>query len=153
MPGMTPEQHLDHVRELAELKTQVTNVAEDVGAIVRQMDRVWELQNQMARMQQEQADHKDSIRRSFERIEAAETSGAKVKETTERWVNRGVGAWAVGVLLFGVIQFLVVDRVRNYETTQRAMLDQLVTIDRRLAWLEYDSKKDRKPDELPTMRK
>lgn len=138
---MTPEQHLDHVRELAELKSQVSNVAEDVGSIIRQMDRVWELQNQMARMQQEQADHKDSIKRSFERVEALEKVGADTKEKTEKWINRGIGAWFVGALLIAVIQALILDRVKYYEKSQSAQTDTLVTIDRRLAWLEYESKR------------
>ena len=138
---MTPEQHLDHVRELAEVKTQMINIASDVSTIVEKLDVLFGLQRDMVRMEQEQADDRDSIKRAFERIERGEGASTTLKESTERWINRGLGGWFVGAILVSVIQWLIVDRVKTYENTQTAHTQMMVTIDRRMSWMEYEIKK------------
>lgn len=138
---MTPEQHLESVRELAELKSQVGNIASDVTTIVEKLDVLFGLQREMARIEQEQSDHRDSIKRAFERIEKGEDASNTLKESTDRWINRGLGGWFVGAILVGVIQWLIVDRVKTYESTQTAHTQMMVTIDRRLSWIEYELKR------------
>lgn len=138
---MTPEQHIDHVRELAEVKTQLSNVANDVSTIVEKLDVLFGLQREMVRVEQEQADHRDSIKRAFESIERTEGAGNQLKESTERWINRCIGGWFVGAILVAIIQWLIVDRVKSYEATQTAHTQMMVTIDRRLSWIEYELKK------------
>jgi hypothetical protein len=93
---MTPEQHIDQVRELAELKGKVSDMAQDVTKIVKQMDMVWELQRDQARIQEQILDGRESVRRAFERIERNEEASGTMKENTEKWINRGIGAWFVG---------------------------------------------------------
>jgi hypothetical protein len=146
---VTEDTHLENIRAIAELKTQLANVAADVGTVVRQMDMVWSLQNQMASMQQEQLNNKDSLRRAFDRIEVGEKTGTVLKETTERWINRGIGAWCVFVVLAGFINWLVIDRVRSYESNQSRMGDNLTTLDRRMAWAEYELKQKSRKEPLP----
>lgn len=143
---MTPEQHLDHVRELAELKTQMNNVANDVTTIVEKLDVLFGLQREMVRMEQEQTDHRESIKRAFERIERSEGASTTLKESTERWINRGLGGWFVGAILVSVIQWLIVDRVQSYENTQTAHTQMMVTIDRRMSWMEYEIKRHKKTE-------
>lgn len=138
---MTPEQHIDHVRELAEVKTQVSNIASDVSTIVEKLDVLFGLQREMVRIEQEQSEHRDSLKRAFERIEKGEGVCGELKESTERWINRGLGGWFVGAILVGIIQWLIVDRVKTYESTQTAHTQLLVTVDRRLSWIEYELKK------------
>jgi hypothetical protein len=137
---MTPEQHIDQVRELAELKGKVSDMAQDVTKIVTQMDMVWELQREQARIQEQILDSRESLRRAFERIERNEEASGTMKENTEKWINRGIGAWFVGALLLVVIQALILDRVNGYQATQEAHTQTLVSIDRRISWAEYEMK-------------
>jgi hypothetical protein len=137
---MTPEQHIDQVRELAELKGKVSDMAQDVTKIVKQMDMVWELQRDQARIQEQILDGRESVRRAFERIERNEEASGTMKENTEKWINRGIGAWFVGALLLVVIQALILDRVNGYQATQEAHTQTLVSIDRRISWAEYEMK-------------
>lgn len=142
---MTEDSHIDNIRAIAELKTQVANVASDVSTIVEKIDIIFSLQREMARIEQEQNDHRDSIKRAFDRIEKGEGANSTLKETTDRWINRGLGGWFVGALLVGVIQWLIVDRVKTYEVTQLGHSQMMVTVDRRLSWIEYELKsKNRK---------
>jgi hypothetical protein len=143
---MNEEVHLENIRAIAELQAQVVNVAADVGTVLRQMEMVWALQNQMATLQNEQVSNKDSLRRAFDRIEHGEKSGIVLKEATERWINRGIGAWFVFVLLAGFINWLVIDRVRSYEGTQSRQGDNLTTLDRRMSWAEYELKQRAKKE-------
>lgn len=138
--AFTPEQELAQVRELAELKSQVSSVAQDVTKIVTQMDMVFELQREMARMQENHKETREALKRAFERIESSELAGTTLKSTTEKWINRGIGAWFVGTLLLGIIQFLFMDRVKGYENQLQNLSDWRVTIDRRIAWVEYQEK-------------
>jgi hypothetical protein len=137
---MTPEQHIDQVRELAELKGKVSDMAQDVTKIVTQMDMVWELQREQARIQEQILDSRESLRRAFERIERNEEASGTMKENTEKWINRGIGAWFVGAMLLIVIQALILDRVNGYQATQEAHTQTLVSIDRRISWAEYEMK-------------
>lgn len=145
---MTPEQHLETVKELAELRTTLLGLAHGVDAVSKKMDVVGNMAQDIARLQVQQTENSASIKRAFERMEKTEESSIQkmrdvnsVKELTERWVNRGIGAWGIGALLFILIQALILDRVKGYEQLQQAQTETLVTIDRRLAWLEYDAKK------------
>lgn len=146
---MTPEQHLEHVRELAAVKSQVENIANDVNTIVEKLDLLFTLQREMTRIEQEQCDHRDSLKRAFERIENGEKLISGNKENTDKWVNRGLGGWVVGAILIGIIQWLVVDRVRSYESTQTAHTEMMVTFDRRMSWVEYELKKHKKDEVYP----
>lgn len=143
---MTPEQHIDQVRELAELKTSVKNMAQDVTLLVKQMDIIRDMQIEMSRIQQEQVDHKEAIKRAFTRIESTEKTNIELKETTSKWINRGVGAVSVGTVLISFIQMLIYNRVDNYEKVQTSHGESLVTIDRRMSWAEYEIKEGKKKE-------
>lgn len=138
---MTPEKHIETAEELAGLKAQLSSVASGVEKIEKQMDRVFDMQLQITRMQQEQIDTRESLKRAFGRIETSEAENQAVKTDTQKWINRGIGAWVVGSGMFILIQALVLDRVKNYESTQTAQTETLVTVDRRLAWIEYELKR------------
>lgn len=137
---MTPDHHLEQVRDIAELKTQISNMAADVTSVVKKLESIDAVQREVIRIQQEQTDHRESIKRAFDRIEVSERAGGTLKESTERWINRGVGAWFVGAILMCFIQALILDRVKSYENTQDAHTASLVTIDRRISWMEYEIK-------------
>lgn len=143
---MSPEQHLENVRELAELKTQVNNIASDVTTIVHQLEAIGVMQRSMVRLEQEQVDHKEALGRAFGRIENTEKFGLDIKSSTEKWINRGIGAWAVGALLLAIIQTLILDRVKGYEANQIATMQQLVNLDRRLTWAEYEVKRGKRTE-------
>jgi hypothetical protein len=135
------ESEVKQIEEMATLKQSMNNVAQDVSSIVTQMKILSELQIEITRLQQKDINSTDALRRAFERIEKQEQITGVIKEASEKWVNRGVGAWVVGTVLFTVIQALVIDRVKDYERTQSAQTEILVTIDRRLSWIEYEQKK------------
>jgi archaellum component FlaC len=69
---MTEDNHIENIRAIAELQTQVANVASDVSTVIRQLEQLWQLQNQVARLQQEQSDHRDTIKRLAGRVEDGE---------------------------------------------------------------------------------
>jgi hypothetical protein len=146
---MTEENHIENIRAIAELQTQVANVASDVSTVIRQLEQLWQLQNQVARLQQEQSDHRDTIKRLAGRVEDGERAGILLKESTEKWVNRGIGAVFVGGLLSGFIQWMVLDRVGNYESNQRSNTENITTLDRRMSWAEYELKIKAKKDQQP----
>jgi hypothetical protein len=137
---MTEDTHLENIRAIAELKTQLANVADDVSTVVKKMEVVWSMQNQMTSLQQDQINNKDSLRRLFVRIENSETTALRLKERTEKWINMGIGAWFVFAVMAGFINWLVIDRVRGYEGKQERQGDNLTTLDRRMSWAEYELK-------------
>lgn len=144
---MTPDQHLDTVRQLAEVKSGLSALVHSIEALSKRMDGVGTMSQEIVRLQEQHFDNSSAIKRLFERAEKRdETDDARmeamlgVKAMTERWVNRGLGAWFIGSILFVVIQALVIDRVKSYESTQGNHAETMVTIDRRLAWIEYELK-------------
>lgn len=136
------ESEVKQIEEMATLKQSMNNVAQDVSRIVNQMDMISSLQREIIELRKDQENGKEAFNRAFTRIENLETSTGVIKESSNKWINRGFGAWAVGTVLFAVIQALVIDRVKDYERTQHAQTDILVTVDRRLSWIEYEQKKN-----------
>lgn len=143
---MTPEQHLEHVKELAVVREQITNIAQDVSTVVSELKAINSLQRDMARFEQQQSDHGESFKRAFSRIEDAENAGRNLKQTTEKWINRGIGATISATILLGVVQYLVIERVKSFEYEQKAHGQELLAIDRRTTTMEFQMKdeKDRK---------
>jgi len=144
---MTPDQHIDTVRQLAEVKSGLSALVHSIEELAKRMEAVSYLTQDIVRLQVQQTENSLSIKRAFERMEKHDEVDSdrmqvllNVKSQTERWINRSIGGWAVGVILFGAIQWLINGRVENYERNQTAHSETLVTIDRRLSWIEYEMK-------------
>jgi hypothetical protein len=152
--SMTPDHHLETVRELADVQAALKGVLHNVEEVARRMELIGHMQQDITRLQQQQIETTASLKRAFERMEKRDEDDDERMENmletralTERWVNRGLGAWFIGAILFMVIQALVIDRVKSYQDTQTAQAETLVTVDRRLAWVEYELKRWQRTDQ------
>lgn len=136
----TQQEQMAQARELGEIRTQLQHLMEAVHAINEKFTLIVTISKDVAMLDQCQKEQSDSLRRAHERAERVEREVATVREDSSKWINRGLGAWVVGAALVTVIQALVIDRVKNYETLQASHGARLDAIDRRLLWLEYGNK-------------
>lgn len=134
------DRQMEQARELAEMRIQLQHLTEAVQGQTSKLELIITLSRDMAAFNQRQHEHHDSIRRAYDRIEAVEEANATTRASADKWINRGVGAWCVGAILFGVIQALLLERVRSYENGQRSHTERLDAIDRRLMGVEYVQK-------------
>lgn len=136
----TAEQQIEQAREIAEIRSDVQHMNTLLTQIDSKLQLLFTLSKDVATIDQRISDLGDGIRRAHERINVVEAKADDTKQTTSAWINRGLGAWVIGGILFGVIQALVLDRVKTYETSQSSNTQRLDSLDKRILWIEYAAK-------------
>lgn len=134
---------LEQARELAEIKTQLSHLNEGVTHVREQLALLFALSKDLAALAQRQDDHSDSLRRIHHRLDETDKAVLLVDQFASRWVNRAVGGWIIGGLLLAVVQALVLDRVKAYETSQTSAAGRLDALDGRLARIEFTHQAER----------
>ena len=135
---------IEQARELAEIKTQLSHLNEGVTHVREQLALLFGMSKDLAALAQRQDDHSDSLRRIHERQDATDKAVLIVDQFASRWVNRAVGGWIIGGVLLAVIQALILDRVKAYESAQTAIVTRLDAVDRRVSGVEYSHTGERK---------
>lgn len=137
------DQHLDSRYVESQFETMHTVM----DKFYEKLEHVAGMATQIAVITDRQAQHALAIERCAEmirlldeRMEAdikhVEESNSETRKEVDKWVNRGMGAWAVAIILVTVIQYFVMHQIQDY-TNHNNMIDQAVTsIDRRLSKVE-----------------
>lgn len=129
---------IEQAREIAEIKTQLGHISEGITHLREQLALLFGMSKDMAALAQRQDDHSDSIRRMHERQDNTDKAVLLVDQFASRWVNRAVGGWIIGGVLLSVIQALILDRVKTYESTQAAQVIRIDEINRRITQMDYN---------------
>lgn len=116
------------------LKTQVGGLREAIDGISSKIDSVLAMQESLVRLQEQHSNTREALERAFNLIvEVREES----EHTAARVSNWGVGG-AVAFLLGGVILGMVQWYAMKRDNEISRIGDSLVTVERRLAWIEHD---------------
>lgn len=116
------------------LKAQVSGLGEAINRVSTKIDSVLVMQESLTRLQEQHSNTREALDRAFKLIvevrEESEHTAAKVS-------NWGVGS-AVAFILGGVIVGMVQWYAMKRDIEISRIGDSMVTIERRLAWIEHD---------------
>ncbi len=126
---------------------QETAVAERLARIeaglqtlLSQVSHIPRLSETLALMQERDSHHNKRIDMLFVKASDASAAIKIVDAKVDRWVNRGIGFYAAATVLVVVIGALLFRVIGNYEGIIKSSAEMIVTIDRRLAWVEFEQK-------------
>lgn len=111
-----------------------------MNTVLQKTDHIARMSESLARMQEQTRQHDGQLEILFQKVGNAEAIGRTAKEDVSKWVNRGLGAYAVGSIFISLVAFLLFRIVGDYDGKIRNYGDSLVTIDRRVTWIEWEQK-------------
>lgn len=114
---------------------------EQVASMATQVALVGERQSQFTTSQDKTSGELHDLAEKLVQVEAESAEdNHQTRKELDKWINRGTGAWAVGILLVTCIQWIVMTQISSYNT-HREKVDQSITaIDRRLTKIEDGQK-------------
>lgn len=142
------DQIVDLVRDVATLKQQYTAQSEAIvelrGAVREQSTRV---ENSIARVHQRLDELTASVSSSIdtetakivERIADSEKNHKELDGKFQMWLNRGIGGWAVFVLVVGILQFVGIRWLNTMDADRETLVAQVQKLSNRIADLENRS--------------
>jgi uncharacterized coiled-coil protein SlyX len=71
----------------------------------RKVDRLTDAVMRLVLIEERQSTQGERIGALEQRAAAHETTMQKTERKVEQWINRGIGAWAIAVLLFVLVEF------------------------------------------------
>lgn len=77
----------------------------DFSRLEEKVDKLTDAVMRLVLLEERQTNQGARIGAVEQRVMAAETGLTRVDSKVERWINRGIGAWAVAAALFALIQF------------------------------------------------
>lgn len=112
-------------------------VAEGLRMLSHRVSDVASLAQTIARIQERQDHHAAAIDDLRARASALEQDAPKIREKVTALVsfNRGFAATIASVSC--VLGWLVVHQINAYEDQMKSTREQLLTLDRRAAWVDY----------------
>lgn len=81
----------------------VTN--EDLRRIESKVDKLTDAVMRLVLLEERQTNQGERIAAVEHKVSDAQEQISKVDNKVERWINRGIGAWAVAGILFTLVQF------------------------------------------------
>ena len=78
---------------------------EDFNRLEAKVDKLTDAISKLILFEERQATQGERIGKCETKIAIIEQQVARVDVKVERWVNRGIGVWALAVSLFALIQF------------------------------------------------
>lgn len=142
------DQIVDLVRDVATLKQQYTAQSEAIvelrGAVREQSTRV---ESSIARVHQRLDELTASVSSSIdtetakivERIADSEKNHKELDGKFQMWLNRGIGGWAVFVLVVGILQFVGIRWLNTMDADRETLVAQVQKLSNRIADLENRS--------------
>lgn len=142
------DQIVDLVRDVAALKQQYTAQSEAIvelrGAVREQSTRV---ESSIARVHQRLDELTASVSSSIdtetakivERIADSEKNHKELDGKFQMWLNRGIGGWAVFVLVVGILQFVGIRWLNTMDADRETLVAQVQKLSNRIADLENRS--------------
>lgn len=79
--------------------------SEDLRRLEQKVDKLTDAVQRLILIEERQTTQGERIGKCESAIAVNETSIQKVDTKVERWVNRGIGVWAVAVVMFTLLQF------------------------------------------------
>lgn len=79
---------------------------EDFNRLEAKVDKLTDAISKLILFEERQATQGERIGKCETKLAIVEQQVARVDVKVERWVNRGVGVWALAVSLFALIQFV-----------------------------------------------
>lgn len=76
----------------------------DLARLEAKVDKLTDAVMRLIVIEERQSSQGERIGAAEQRLAAAETAIAKTDRTLAMWINRGIGVWAVAVVLFSIIQ-------------------------------------------------
>ena len=77
---------------------------EDFQRLEAKVDKLTDAVMRLILVEERQTNQGTRIGAVEQRLAATETSVARVDSKVERWINRGIGAWAVAGVVFALFQ-------------------------------------------------
>lgn len=87
---------------MAELETPSAN---DFRRLEDKVDKLTDAVMRLVLVEERQSNMNERISVAEQKISVNESSISRVDTKVERWINRGIGAWAVAAVLFTLVQF------------------------------------------------
>lgn len=78
---------------------------EDFKRLESKVDRLGEAVGKLILFEERQANQGERIGKAEQRVAVVETQITKLDNKVEKWVNRGIGVWALAITLFSLMQF------------------------------------------------
>jgi hypothetical protein len=78
---------------------------EDFNRLENKVDKLTDAVLRLVLLEERQSAQGERIGAAEQRIAVNEATLSRVDSKVERWINRGIGAWAIAVVLFAIIQF------------------------------------------------
>ncbi len=78
---------------------------EDFNRLESKVDKLTDAVLRLILLEERQSAQGERIGIVEQKIAVNESTTARIDSKVERWINRGIGAWGVAVVLFAIIQF------------------------------------------------
>lgn len=78
---------------------------EDFVRLEAKVDKLTDAVLRLVLLEERQSAQGERIGAAEQRIAITESTLSRVDAKVERWINRGIGAWGIAMVLFAVIQF------------------------------------------------
>ena len=123
-----------------EILQRLVSLEADTKHILANFEELRQVSERVVRLQEADSKQKEQIDLLFERSRDCYKTAADLN----KWVNRGVGAYVVGVVFGSLISFFLIRMIDQYDASARMHSELITTIDRRMAWVEFELRKDKK---------
>ena len=80
-------------------------LSENIIRLELKVDKLTDAVMRLILIEERQTAQGERLGIAEQKIAINEVTVARVDSKVERWINRGIGAWAVAVVLFTVVQF------------------------------------------------
>lgn len=78
---------------------------DDFKRLEGKVDKLSDAVTKLVLVEERQTNQGERIGRVEQRVAAVEASTAKTDKVLHQWINRGIGVWAVVLVLFTLVQF------------------------------------------------
>lgn len=126
-----------------EILQRLVSLEADTKHILANFEELKQVSERVIRLQEADSKQKEQIDILFDRSRELDIVSADLN----KWVNRGVGAYLVGVVFGSLISFFIVRMIDQYDSQIKTHGELLITIDRRIAWVEFDQKGHRSKED------
>ncbi len=80
-------------------------LSENIVRLESKVDKLTDAVMRLVLIEERQTAQGERLGIAEQKIAVNEATVSRVDSKVERWINRGIGAWAVAVVLFAVLQF------------------------------------------------
>ena len=78
---------------------------DDFRRLEGKVDKLGDAVQKLILVEERQVNQGERIGRVEQRVASVETATAKTDRVVQMWINRGIGVWALAVLVFTLVQF------------------------------------------------